>query len=293
MHIRAVAFFLSGLLLASVAFGDNLSQAHESCETQFVAHPEAEDSAKCLASAAGSSSQAPRRLRELATQNPKLPWLTFYAGVMDWERLPEAAALFRVAAGRFAEEGNARGEYLARANLYDRLSHDNRVEESKLEAQRAITVASISRKPDLVARSKVLEAKALVTSGEDLSRASRLLAESQQMIFLRGTDSPKLDWLVSSGEVNLQTGRLDEAREDFANTQALARHAKDPYKLDASLDGLLRVLIERVAEKPDSFDRKEILAQVGEILASAGAGRDTNIERRCLWYLGMLTEGDE
>jgi CHAT domain-containing protein len=293
MQIRAVAFFLSSLLLASVAYGDKPPQAHELCETQFAAHPEAEDSAKCLASAAGSSPLALRRLRGLATQNPKFPWLTFYVGVADWESLPEAAALFRVAAGRFEEEGNARGEFLARANLYDRLSHDNRVEESKFEEQRAITTASTSRNPDLVARSQVLEAKALVTSGEDLSRASRLLAESRQMIFLRGTDSPKLDWLVSSGEVNLQTGRLDEAQEDFANARALANHAKDPYKLDASLDGLLRVLIERVAERPGSFDRKGILTQVREILAAAEAGKDANIERRSLWYLGMLTEGDE
>jgi CHAT domain-containing protein len=284
---------LLSLLWVPLAHGDQQAPTLEQCESRWVAHPEAQDSAQCFFSAVPSS-QAERRLRKLAGQNPNFPWLTYYVGEKDWEKTLEVAALYRVVAGRFREKGDSRGEFFSRWNLYDRLHHGGQVEESKLEEQRAIDVADRSGDPDLMARSELLKAKAVLASGEDLSDALRLLTKAHSAIFQNGTDILKMDWLFNSGEANLQTGRLDEASEDFRSMESMALHAiNGAYKLDASLDGLLRVLIEKVAEKPDSFDRKGILAQVREILASAEAGKDTNIERRCLWYLGMLTEGDE
>jgi CHAT domain-containing protein len=287
---RALAPVLLGLLLAAEGAGEECPGLKE-CEAQFVAHPRAEAPAKCLFDLSrkpACPTAAVRRLRNLLAQNPKAPWLSFYLGSAQWESLDEAERLYRTAAGWFALEGEARGEYRARANLYDRLAKKGNVEEARREAKRAILVARASGQGDLLLRAQILEARVILDSGQDLGRARQLLTAIKVP---DGDLRLKKDWLEIAGNTSLELGRSDEAQESFQSLAALAAQTGDRYKIAAAQYGLLRVLTERAAELPSDFGGEELLAQAHEALSAATG--DANKEFRTRFILGMLTGGTE
>ncbi len=290
LTIRPTLLPLLWLLFAtqvSGAEGPNL----QSCEAQFSADPQAIDSVKCfyeLARPPSSSVAASLRLKELHEQHPELPWFYLYLGRLAGDS-PAVDGLYRVAAGRFVETGGVRGEFSARLNLSTQLANENCFDEAEFEVQRAIRVAEASKDPYLMANAKILQATASVKSGRDFSSASRLLADAKTTVFPLASNVLKSSWLSTSGEVNLQIGRLDNAANNFQLLMVLAKNTNDSTNMDVAEYGLLRGLMERAAERPSDFG-KEILPRAQEMLATAQA--DENV----YWaefILGALTVGDE
>lgn len=287
LSVRATAALW--LLVTTSAYAEE-GQGFQSCEALFAAHPHARESAKCyyLSGRAASAAGVERRLTELSAQHPELPWLSFYLGNLEWSR-SGAEELFRVAAGRFAEPGEIPGEFLARLNLYNRLVNKGYVEEAAFEEKRAIHLAEVSGNPDLIANAKILKARVLLDSGRDLGDASKLLAEAERIIFPGSSNDLKKAWLSASGEVNLQVGQLDNADDRFRRLADLAQSTNDPDSVDTAQYGILRVLMERAAERPSDFGQA-ILVQARKILATARSA-----EKKCAaeFILGKLTTGVE
>jgi len=293
--VRIAASLLLWLLLTAAGDGSS-GNSLETCEARFAADPHAEAAAQCFFEQSrrpGWFTPATHRLRELLTQHPDLPWLRFYLGSAQWEQPAEAEALYRTAAGQFAEQGEALAEFRARINLYDRLIKQGHGEEAELERQRAILVAKASGNRDLIANGQILEIKAILSSGQDLGRASQLLAEAHQTLFPHGADSPKKQWLFASGEANLQIGRRDQARKSFRQLAELAAGPGKGYETAAAQYGLLRVLMAKDAEQPNDSGREAMLAQARATLAAAQAGQDANTEFWAQFILGLLTGGVE
>jgi len=287
LSVRATAALW--LLVTTSAYAEE-GQGFQSCEALFAAHPHAQESAKCyyLSGRAAPSAGVERRLTELSAQHPELPWLSFYLGNLEWSR-SGAEELFRVAAGRFVEPGEIPGEFLARLNLYNRLVNKGYVEEAAFEEKRAIHLAEVSGNPDLIANAKILKARVLLDSGRDLGDASKLLAEAERTIFPVSSNDLKKAWLSASGEVNLQVGQLDNADDRFRRLADLAQSTNDPDSVDTAQYGILRVLMERAAERPSDFGQA-ILVQARKILATARSA-----EKKCAaeFILGKLTMGVE
>jgi CHAT domain-containing protein len=289
-----MAPLLLGLLLTTKVDGYE-SLGLQSCEEAFAARPQAEEPAKCFYKGAHdppSTAAAVHALRGLLAQHPRLPWLSFYLGSLEWGR-PEAAEFYRAAAGWFAESGEVGGEFRARYNLYNQLNYFGHAEEAAFEKQRAVSLAKASRTPALVADANILETLALLKSGRDLGGSGKFLAEAERTLFPDGSANQQMDWLSASGEVYLQIGRLDDAQQSFGRLEKLASPLDDSYKLAAAQDGLMRVLMERAAERPSDFGPELILLQARGALARAQLARDANAEFRVQFVLGLLTRGEE
>ncbi|HEV7518421.1 MAG TPA: hypothetical protein VGR07_19160, partial [Thermoanaerobaculia bacterium] len=141
MWLVRVGAFLPLLLLSGTNVqADELGKAElQKCEAQLTAQPAAELSAKCFADLGKTigPAVAEHRLREQLAHHPELPWLSFYFGYLYWQKQPEAAeGPYRVAAGRFAQLGDARGEVRARISLCDLLYAPRRGERVRSDMAR-------------------------------------------------------------------------------------------------------------------------------------------------------------
>src|SRR5579885_2276524 len=266
LPVRALASLVLGALLTAEAQGSKGPDL-ETCEALFAARPQAEEAAKCFS--ALKTPKAEERMTELLAQHPELPWLSFYLGLLEWDR-PESEGRYRVAAGGFAESGEAPGELRARLNLQNRLLHGGRLEEAAFEEQRALRLARASGDPYSIAHVKIAQARAILLSGRDLGNANAFLAEAEHILFPGGPAAQKADWLAASGEVNLQVGRFSHAERSFLLLKALAT---DDRNKGIALDGLLRLLMERAAEQPSVFG-PSILPQAHECLVRAQVSQD-------------------
>src|SRR5947209_709999 len=146
----------------------------DACDRLAASQPEAEATAKCYDDV-GTSLKQPEveaaRLRDLLKRFPGSPWPTFYLAFLD---TAHAGELFRAAAAGFAARQDAGGEVRARSNVYRLLYNAGRVDEAGREAERTTRVAEASRDPELIARARILQARQLMGTGQDLEQADGL-----------------------------------------------------------------------------------------------------------------------
>jgi CHAT domain-containing protein/tetratricopeptide (TPR) repeat protein len=267
------------------------------CEARFAAAPDAEESSSCfydlgladpkLAPAATS------RLEELLAAHPRHPWLALYLGHEKAGEPARAVALYRTAAEAFAARGEARGEVLARGNLQRLLVSLGDAGAAGKEAEQAERVAVASRDPELVARAKIVLARHLLTTGQDLERAYLLLREAREVVFPHGKYFLQRDSLYWLGNVSLELGRYAEARTSFEHAAALARAQRDARGEAAARYGIARAFLDQVSQVPREGFKPEAVALARQALAAAETAQTRGIESNAHWLLGMLTSGAE
>jgi len=244
------------------------------CQARFAAQPELRESADCfyeVGKAQGTVTEAARQVKELLARNPRLPWLSFILGSIEWEEPARAEVLFRDAAAIFASRHDVYGEILARAALHSILLKLGRPAEAGVEVQRATAIALGSGDPLYIARAEVLEAKHLRLQGQDLERAFLLLHRAQEAAFPSGTYGLKRDCLDELANVSLSLGRLQEERAAYRQLAELAITAADHRTEAIARYGTLRTLAEELHEVPRPEGRLEATELAHEVLAAATA----------------------
>jgi CHAT domain-containing protein len=294
---RFLALFLLSLVAGTSAEAEGVERLEfQECDRQLAAQPAVEQSSKCFADVAeklGMIDSAEHRLREHFARHPEIPWLAFYLGRLYWRQQQprDAEEFYRIAAGRFAEVGNALGEIRAHSKLCDLMALQERTQEESLEAGRFVR-AEISRDPLLIAMAQVFEAKSLLQLGKNLDRARELLEKSRSIAFSGGSPaSLQTDWFFVSGNVNLEIGRSDESRGSFR--ELAERFPDDKNRMSAAQSGLLRVLTERIGELPGEVQTSEIVDQGRLALKAAEAAGTSGNKLQAHYQLGLLTTGEE
>lgn len=263
------------------------------CEALLAAGPQAEAAARCLyeASFGSGREEALRRMRHLRSRHPHNPWFALYLGHLLWQEPDTAEPLYREVASEFARRREAAGEVLARASLYHILFSSGRTDEAGQEAERARQIAEASGDTAVLARARLLQARHLTSLGEDLEQARLLLRQVDAAVFPDGSYSLQRDCLLGLGNVDLSTGRLDEAREAFRRLAELAAGAGDRYAEAAALYNLARTRLEAMADLPRPKEREEVRELTERALAAAEASQNRVVEAQSHLLLGMLSTG--
>src|ERR671914_1913376 len=117
------------------------------CERLAARQPEAEETARCFdetGEALQQPEEAASRLRELVKRNPGSPWPILFLAYQDPGRSED---LFRQAVAGFAARREAKGEVLARANLYRLFYQAGRMDEAGGPAPRGPAGGEGGRRP--------------------------------------------------------------------------------------------------------------------------------------------------
>ena len=274
-----------------------LSPQLADCEARFAAAPDAEESVECFYDAGRApelSAEASRRVEALLSRHPDHPWLLFYLGHLRWAEPRRAEQTYRDAAAVFARTGDATGEIRARTALHMVLIHLGRPGEAEREVDRATAIAKAGD-PLLKARASLLQARHLRLRGGDLERAYVLLHQSHDAVFDASRDLYPLqrDFLEEMAGVSFSLGRIPEARAAYGRLANLARtHGERRFEVIARY-GVLRGLVEELAEMPRTEARRETTKMALEILALASELRIPEITGRVYMILGQLSSGAE
>ncbi|HEX7181850.1 MAG TPA: CHAT domain-containing protein, partial [Thermoanaerobaculia bacterium] len=293
--------FLRGAVLLSLALVPIAAHAAErpdlaACEAGFAAAPDSEESSSCFFEASKDPEVTPAataRLEKLLAQNPGHPWLSLYLGHLKTADQEQAAALYRAAAAKFAILREARGEVLARANLQRMLTSLGKLEEAGAEAERAVEVAEASKDPELIARSKIVLARYLFYQGQDLERSYLLLRNAQEVAFPDGAYFLQRDSLHWLGNVSLEMGRFQEARDYFRREAELASANDDRYAEAVARYSLARAFLDESAQMPREGYRAEAIELARQALAVAEAAQHRSVASKADWLLGLLLNGPE
>jgi CHAT domain-containing protein len=196
------------------------------CSARFAKTPDDYDSAYCFYEVTFQKSlwaDGARIFERLIAEQPRNLWLPLAYGHVYRTRDPERAeALYRQAADGFQAVNHAEGELLARSNLRNFLFPKGRSDDAARETARVVEIGRASTDPLLKARAWTLEATQVQDSGGDLSRAYRLLKQTQAAIFPDGPYRLKRSTLNSLGLVAYRLGRFDEALGVFTELDRLA-----------------------------------------------------------------------
>lgn len=267
------------------------------CEARFAAAPDAEESSSCFYDAGLADPKlapaATARMEELLAAHPGHPWLSLYLGHGKADEPARAVALYRTAAEAFASRHEARGEVLARGNLQRLLISQGQIGAAGKEAEQAERVAVASRDPELIARAKIILARHLLTTGQDLERADLVLREAQEATFPHGKYFLQRDSLYWLGNVSLEMGRYPEARRNFEHAAELAQAQHDARGEASARYGIARAFLDQVSQAPREGFKPEAVALARQALAAAEAARTRGVESNAHWLLGMLTRGTE
>ncbi|MFL6193985.1 MAG: CHAT domain-containing protein [Thermoanaerobaculia bacterium] len=264
------------------------------CESLFAANPGAEEPAKCFYTAGQRPElheRALRRLAEIRSRWPDLPWIAYYMG---WSETPaRAETLFRAAAERFQAQGDARGEILARDSRERILMLLGRPKEADREMARVVQVAEASGDPVLRLRGQLVEARHLLAQGRDLEHAYLVSRRAEAAAFPDAPYSVRRDSLLLLGNVSLATGRVREAREAYRRLARLAREEGDRFAEATASYSLARSLTDELAELPRDEERAEALATARQALDAATASGHIGVETKAHLIIGMLSAGPE
>ncbi len=265
------------------------------CEAKFAAAPYDEESSRCfweIARDPAYAEEATTRLRKLLSSHPGHPWLLFHLGHLA-QSPEDAEALYRKVAGLFARRREPRGEILARLNLQRILARLGRLEEAGREAERAEKIAEPTGDPKLIALTKIGRARYLITIGQDLERAYLLLRRAEELAFPDGEYSTQRDCLVLLGNVSLELGRYEEAKDDYLRAAELARSKKDPYAEASARYSLARAFLDGVSAAPRPGYREDAIGLARRALAAGEAAENRGVEAKANWLLGLLSTGRE
>ena len=277
-------------LLLFVALAAPAPSGFDRCEQLAAAQPESEAAARCFAEtgiALRRADRATARLRELSHQHPESPWPRFF---LLTSRNSQAEEFSRVASA-FAARGDAKGEVLARLNVYRLLFGSGRVDAAGAQVERTVQVAQGSGNPELIARARVLEARHLWGTGKDLEGAYLLLRQAEPALFPNGSYSAQKECLLSLADLDLELGRYPEGREAFRRLAELAAARQDPYAESNARYGMARAVLDQTAELPNEEGRREAVRLAEQALPPAVAGRNGTILARVHLILGVLSQG--
>jgi CHAT domain-containing protein len=262
-----------------------------------VAAPETEESSSCFYDAGLADPElvpaATARIEALLAAHAGHPWLSLYLGHVKTGEPARAVSLYRAAAEAFATRRMARGEVLARGNLQRLLISLGAADAAGEEAEQAEKVAVASRDPELIARAKIILARHLFATGQDLERAYLVLREAQEASFPNGQYFLQRDSLYWLGTISLEIGRYPEARTNFARSAELAQAHHDARGEASARYGIARAFLAHVGQAPREGFRTEAVALSRQVLAAAEAAHTRSLESNAHWLLGMLTEGAE
>jgi CHAT domain-containing protein/tetratricopeptide (TPR) repeat protein len=285
------------IALSAVAAHASPPSSLAACEARFAAAPDVEESSSCFYDAGLADPKvapaATARIAELLASHPGHPWLSLYLGHEKAGEPARAVALYRAAVEGFASRHEARGEVLARGNLQRVLISQGEIVAAGKEAEQAERVAVASRDPELIARAKVVLARHLLTTGQDLERAYLVLREAQEASFPNGKYFLQRDSLYWLGNVSLELGRYPEARKSFEHAAALAQAQHDARGEASARYGIARAFLDQVSQAPREGFKPEAVALARQALTAAEAARTRGIESNAHWLLGMLTNGTE
>jgi len=294
--LRAIALSFTIALFAAPAQAAPPA-AFADCETRFAAAPDAEESAACFYDSGVADPKlapaAAARLEALLAGHPGHPWLSLFLGHVRMDTPERAAVLYRAAAEAFAVRHQARGEVLARGNLQRMLGILGRVDEARQAAEAAEQVAVASGDPELIARAKIVLARHLFSTGQDLERAYVALRRAHEIVFPQGKYFMQRDSLYWLGNVSLELGRYAEARRSFEHAVDLALAQHDARGEATARYGVVRAFLERMAQAPRAGFKPEAVALARQVLAAAKAAQSRGVESNAHWLLGVLTEGAE
>ena len=263
------------------------------CEQLAARQPEAEETVRCFdetGEALQRTAEAGARLRELVKQHPGSPWPILFFSYHDTAHAEE---LCRQAAAGFAARREARGEVLARANLYRLLFQAGRLDEAGAQAQRAFEVAEPSGLPEVIARGLILRAQYLWGLGKDLEEAYLMLRRAEAVLFHDGNYYQKRDCLSALGNLSLELGRYREGLDAYRRMTELAVVQGDRYAEANARYGMSRALMNAFAELPDEETRQQAARIAREALDAAVAGKNRGVEAKAHLTLGILSQGEE
>lgn len=281
------------LAAASPVVPDHPAEGFAACESLAASHPESEETARCFEETGtrlNQQDEAARRLRVLLSQHPGSPWINLNLAYLTPE---DSEELFGKAAAGFAARKDAKGEFLARANLHRLLFNSGRVEEAGVQAEQAVKVTEASGQADLIARAKVLQARHLFGVGKDLERAYILLRQAEPALFPDGSYGAQRDCLINLGNLSLEFGRFEEGKEVFRRLVDLAVKNDDRFAEANARYGMTRAVMDSLAEMPRDQGRQEAARLAQETLDAAIAAGNLSIQAKAHLSLGALSKGDE
>lgn len=269
------------------------------CATRFAAAPNDYDSAYCFYEVTIQKSlwaEGARIFERLIADQPENLWLPLAYGHVYRTRDPERAeALYRKAADGFQAAKHAEGELLARSNLRNFLFPKGRTDDAARETARVVEIGRASNDPLLKARAWTLEATQVQDSGGDLSRAYRLLKQTQAAIFPDGPYRLKRSTLNSLGLVAFRLGRFDEALGVFKTLDELAAAEGEGLARANAQYNILNTSMakESVLPSVDALARLMPLAERSLATAIAAQNRDMTLKtHRAIAELLMVDGAD-
>jgi len=263
------------------------------CEQLAARQPEIEETARCF-DETGETLQQPEeaaaRLRELVKQNPGSPWPILFLSYHD---AAHAEELCRQAAAGFAARRDARGEVLARANLYRLFYQAGRMDEAGVQARRTLEVAEASGQRDTVARARILQAQYLWGFGKDLEEAYLMLRRAEAILFPDGSYYLKRDCLSWLGNLSLDLGRYREGLDAFRRMANLAAARGDRYAEANARYGMARAAHDANMELPDENARRQVANLARQALGAAVRAENRGVQAKAHFLLGVNSRGEE
>ena len=254
----------------------------ETCATQVARAPERYESSLCyyeIAAQNGDWDSADALLGAQVQRHQEIAWLLLVrayvkANLGD----PHAAALYRQAAARFADEHNLRGELLARGSLSMLLFATGHPEESAREVARVAVLGRAARDPELKIRALVVEARHLLDTGRDLDRALRNLQRAQAALLPAHSYFLHRQVLSELGSLEVWLGRHDEAARHFKDFETRALQQGDLDGLALARVNIANANFERANEMPRARDRLGLLQSARVALNASRAAGATLLE---------------
>ena len=282
--------------LAPVCAGADAARDFADCEARFAVTPDDEASSECfylLGFNTPLASEAESRMRHHLARHSKNPWLPLYLGHLLLREPERAEPMYRRAADACAARHIPRCEVLARANLQRILDDRGNTEEAGDQAERAEQVAEGSKNAELIARSKMVQARHLFLLGKDLERVYLLLRRAETFAFPDGPYSLRRETLIWLGNVSLELGRLGEAKGYFTRLAELAAEKGDSFAEASARYNLARAYLDGIAEAPRPGYKEEAITLARFALAKAEEGKNTTNQAKSHWLLGLLLSGDD
>jgi CHAT domain-containing protein len=288
--------FLLSLPLPATGQTSGQSSDLSACEALFAAEPETEAPAKCfhdLSKDPEQKDKAVARLIALFAAHPENPWLALFNGHVQSDRSEE---LYQKAVLGFAKRHEARGEVLAHTNLQRVFFRQGRLDEAGAQAELAAKVAEASGDRELIARSRVVQARHLQGVGKELEHAYLLLRQSESSVFATTTPatfSLQRDFLSTLGNISIELGRYKEGMEAFRQLADLTRANDDLFAESMARYGMARAVYDAMNELPHEKDRQEAKRLAREALKTAEKGDHQIVQALSHWMLGVLSKGEE
>jgi CHAT domain-containing protein/tetratricopeptide (TPR) repeat protein len=267
------------------------SPSFDACDRLAARRPESEETSHCYDQAGMALQQtdtAKARLQELLRRHPGSPWPRFYLVYRD----PNAGGeLSRIADG-FATRRDAMGEVAARVDLYRLLFNSGRVNEAGAQVERTLQAAQAAGDPGLIARARVLKARHIWGTGQDLEEAYVLLRQAEPALFPNGPYSHQRECLLGLANLDLELGRYQEGLEAFRRLADLAATKKDLYTEANARYGMARAVLDQTGELPSEEGRQETVHLAQRALDAASAAQNGTILANVHLILGVLTTGE-